>query len=190
MLSHRIGPSYASYRQEYQAHGWKESFASVGVHFMKRAQKGFSLIELLIVVAIILIIAAIAIPNLLRARMQANEASAAASLHALNTAEISYSSAFPAIGFSASLANLGDGGISPCPGSATASCYIDQNLASGTKSGYVFSYTQDASSTPSLHYGVNVDPLSRGISGQRSFYSSDTRYNTTGVASSADAPIQ
>lgn len=160
---------------------------------MKRAQKGFSLIELLIVVAIILIIAAIAIPNLLRARMQANEASAAASLHALNTAEISYSSAFPAIGFSASLANLGDGGVSPCPGSATASCYIDPNLASGTKSGYIFSYTQDASSTPSLHYSVNVDPLSRGISGQRSFYSSDTnvtRYNTTGVAGSSDAPIQ
>jgi prepilin-type N-terminal cleavage/methylation domain-containing protein len=71
---------------------------------MKKAQKGFSLIELLIVVAIILIIAAIAIPNLLRARMQANEASAAASLHALNTAEISYSSAFPTIGFSATLA--------------------------------------------------------------------------------------
>ena len=160
---------------------------------MKRAQRGFSLIELLIVVAIILIIAAIAIPNLLRARMQANEASAAASLHALNTAEISYSSAFPSIGFSASLANLGDGGVSPCSGSATASCYIDPNLASGTKSGYIFSYIQDASSTPSLHYSVNVDPLSRGISGQRSFYSSDTnvtRYNTTGVAGSSDAPIQ
>src|SRR5882757_2978490 len=145
------------------------------------------------IAAMIRIIAAIANPNLLRARMQANEASAAASLHALNTAKISYSSAFPAIGFSANLANLGDGGISPCPGSATASCYIDQNLASGTKSGYIFSYTQDASSTPSLHYSVNVDPLSRGISGQGSFYSSDTnvtRYNTNGTAGSSDAPIQ
>jgi prepilin-type N-terminal cleavage/methylation domain-containing protein len=160
---------------------------------MKSAQKGFSLIELLIVVAIILIIAAIAIPNLLRARMQANEASAAASLHALNTAEISYSSAFPAIGFSANLASLGDGGVSPCPGSPTASCYIDPNLASGTKSGYVFTYAQDATSTPSLHYTVNVDPLSRGISGQRSFFSSDanvTRYNTTAAASSSDSPLQ
>jgi prepilin-type N-terminal cleavage/methylation domain-containing protein len=160
---------------------------------MKKAQKGFSLIELLIVVAIILIIAAIAIPNLLRARMQANEASAASSLHALNTAEISYSSAFPTIGFSASLANLGDGGISPCPGSATASCYIDPNLASGTKSGYIFSYTQDTTSNPSLHYTVNVDPVSRGTSGQRSFFSSDanvTRYNTTTGATSADAPLQ
>ena len=61
---------------------------------MKRSQKGFSLIELLIVVAIILIIAAIAIPNLIKARMQANEASAVASIHALNTAEMSYSSEF------------------------------------------------------------------------------------------------
>jgi len=160
---------------------------------MKRAQKGFSLIELLIVVAIILIIAAIAIPNLLCARIQANEASAVASLHALNTAEISYSSAFPAIGFSASLANLGDGGVNPCPGSATASCYIDPNLAGGTKSGYVFTYAPDATSTPALHYTVSVDPVSRGISGQRSFFSSDgnvTHYNTTTVATSADAPLQ
>src|SRR5260370_5081475 len=149
---------------------------------MKRAQQGFSLIELLIVVAIILIIAAIAIPNLLRARIQANEASAAASLHALNTAEISYSSAFPAIGFSANLANLGDGGTSPCPGSSTASCYIDPNCTRGTKSGYIFSYTQDASSTPSLHYSVNVDPLSPDLSAHLTFYSSHTNiphYNTT-----------
>jgi type IV pilus assembly protein PilA len=160
---------------------------------MKSAQKGFSLMELLIVVAIILIIAAIAIPNLLRARMQANEASAAASIHALNTAEISYSSAFPTIGFSASLANLGDGGTTPCPGSPSASCYIDPNLASGTKSGYTFSYAQDNSSTPSLHYTVNVDPITRGITGQRSFYSSDanvTRYNPSTAAGSADSPLQ
>src|ERR1043165_5594652 len=115
---------------------------------MKRRQQGFSLIELLIVVAIILIIAAIAIPNLLRARMQANEASAVASIHAINNAEISYSSAFPTIGYTASLANLGDGGTSPCPGSATASCYIDSNLAGGTKSGYAFTYQADTSATP------------------------------------------
>ena len=160
---------------------------------MKLRQRGFSLIELLIVVAIILIIAAIAIPNLLRARMQANEASAVASVHAVNTAEISYSSAFPTIGFSASLLNLGDGGISPCPGTSTASCYIDPSLASGTKSGYLFTYAQDTSTTPSLHYTVNADPISRGISGQRSFYSSDynvTRYNPSANATSASSALQ
>jgi type IV pilus assembly protein PilA len=160
---------------------------------MKRSQKGFSLIELLIVVAIILIIAAIAIPNLIKARMQANEASAVASIHALNTAEMSYSSAFPTIGFSAALADLGDGGASPCPGSATASCYIDPNLAAGTKSGYIFSYVADASTTPVLHYTINADPVSRGSSGTRSFYSSDsnvTRYNGLAPASSADSALQ
>ncbi len=160
---------------------------------MKRLQKGFSLIELLIVVAIILIIAAIAIPSLLKARMQANEASAVASIHSVNTSELAYSSAFPSIGFSASLANLGDGGASPCPGSPTASCYIDPNLASGSKSGYSFSYTQDTSSTPSLHYTLNADPNSRGLTGQRSFYSSDsnvTRYNPTVPATSSDLALQ
>jgi len=98
---------------------------------MKRCQKGFSLIELLIVVAIILIIAAIAIPNLLRARMQANEASAVSSIHSINTAELSYSSTFPAVGYAAALANLGDGGTTPCPGTSAASCYLDSVLVTG-----------------------------------------------------------
>ena len=70
-------------------------------------QKGFSLIELLIVVAIILIIAAIAIPNLLRARIAANEASAAASVRTINTAEITYQSNYPATGFALAIASLG-----------------------------------------------------------------------------------
>ena len=75
-------------------------------------QKGFSLIELLIVVAIILIIAVIAIPNFLRARMAANDSSAAASVRSINTAEIAYNGAYPTVGFPLSLTTLG--GASPC----------------------------------------------------------------------------
>ncbi len=84
-----------------------------------RKQKGFSLIELLIVVAIILIIAAIAIPNLLRARMAANESSAVASIRTINTGMVTYNSTYPTVGFAASLTVLG--GATPCtPSSTTA----------------------------------------------------------------------
>jgi type IV pilus assembly protein PilA len=148
----------------------------------RKNASGFSLIELLIVVAIILIIAAIAIPNFLRAKMAANESSAVSAIHSINTAEIQYASAYPNVGFSVVLADLGPSGAS----------YIDAVLSGGTKSGYVYTYVQNATDTPSDAYKVNADPVTRGVTGLRSFYSDQqnvTHYNQTASATAGDPPL-
>src|SRR5258707_3375660 len=93
---------------------------------MGRKQKGFSLIELLIVVAVILVIAAIAIPNLIRSRMAADEASAVGSLRSINTSQVVYQSTYGP-SFAANLGQLSDGGppancLSPNTPTATSSC--------------------------------------------------------------------
>jgi len=160
---------------------------------MKGRQRGFSLIELLVVVAIILIIAAIAIPNFLRAKISANESSAVSSVHAIDTAEITYSSEFFTVGYSAQLADLGPGGTSgTCPGTATASCFIDNALATGTKSGYSFTYVQNAASTPSVGFTINADPVVQDVTGGKGFYSDQSniiRYQNPGPATINSDPI-
>ncbi|HEX4425200.1 MAG TPA: prepilin-type N-terminal cleavage/methylation domain-containing protein [Terriglobales bacterium] len=135
-------------------------------------QRGFSLIELLIVVAIILIIAAIAIPNLLRARIAANESSAVASVRTINTAEITYQTANPTVGYAASLSILGGSG-SPCTLSATQACLIDNTLSTGTKSGYGFAATQQGTAAPFNQLTVSTIPVNWNQTGVRGFCSNE-----------------
>ena len=147
---------------------------------MKSNQKGFSLIELLIVVGIILIISAIAIPNLLKSRMAANESSAVGSERTVNTAEITYDAACPDVGFSASIAELNSGAI--CAG---GTAIIDDVLSTGQKSGYSFVYTAVATNGINTGYTIAATPNSVGTTGQRGFYSDESgviRYTLDGSA--------
>ena len=162
-------------------------------------QKGFSLIELLIVVAIILIIAAIAIPNLLRARMAANESSAVASIRTVNSAENTYNTAYPTVGFAPALVNLGGALGAVCVPSSTTACLIDAvlanngNPAGGGKSGYSFS-TGDGTLVSGVIAGYTVVtvPLNINQTGIRAFCSEEdavVRVDPAGVCSNTEAGV-
>jgi prepilin-type N-terminal cleavage/methylation domain-containing protein len=149
-----------------------------------KKQKGFSLIELLIVVAIILIIAAIAIPNLLKSKMAANESSAVGSIRTINTGEVTYAAGCPNIGYSATLGELNAG--SACAAGANI---IDNVLATGNKSGYTFAYAPVADASGLFTtYTLTAVPQTIGTTGQRGFFSDQTaviRYSLSGGAPTA-----
>ena len=153
-------------------------------------QKGFSLIELLIVVAVILIIVAIAIPNFIRSRLRANESAAVQNLRMITTANtvdmITYGT-----GYSVNLPSLGG---EPAVPDATQAGLIDSVLSTGVKTGYTYSYTpvtRDAASHV-LSYTLTAEPTTFGSTGERYFFTDQTaiiHFSTTGSATAADSPI-
>jgi len=168
---------------------------------MQTKSSGFSLIELLIVVAIILVLAAIAIPNLMRSREAANQASAVGSLRTLNTGEFTYSSTYNK-GYSATLGYLGPP-PSGSPADATHAGVVDSVLSgtgssgstamTSTKSGYLFTYSPGPLVNGEVTtYTIIADPVSRGTTGTNSYFVDQTgviRQNSTTQASAADSPL-
>jgi type IV pilus assembly protein PilA len=158
-----------------------------------RKQQGFSLIELLIVVAIILTIAAIAVPNLIRARIAANEASAVGTLRTVNTAEFTYAMTYPDLGFATRLITLGGSGAV----NSSNAQLLDKVLACSTslcpKDGYQFALEAPRGSTPVTTYSALAWPLTPDATGKRYFFtdvSGVIRYNYNGYAYATDTPLQ
>jgi len=154
--------------------------------------RGFSLIELLIVVAIILVIAAIAIPNFLRSRMAANEAAAVAACRKITTALVVYSTSYNN-SFASQLSDLGppSGGGAVGP---TAAELLDEVLTAGQKHGYRFTYEPEDANGDGVFeaFIIYADPISPGVTGNRHFFTDTSgviRANPTGSASATDTPI-
>lgn len=162
-------------------------------------QKGFSLIELLIVVAIILIIAAIAIPNLLRARMAANESSAVATIRTINSAETTYNSTYPSVGYAGTLAELGGALGAACVPSSSTACLVDAvvsnngNPANSGKSGYNFSTgTGSVSGAVNVGYVALAVPITINQTGIRAFCAEEdgvVRVDPLGACSNTEAGV-
>lgn len=164
-----------------------------------RKEQGFSLIELLIVVAIILIIAAIAIPNLMHARMAANETSAVESVRTVTTGEITYQSTYPTVGYAPALANLGGPLGAACTPSQTTACLIDSvlanngNPAGSGKSGYKFT-TGAGTQAGGINIGYTIvgAPITINTTGIRAFCAEEDaviRVDPAGVCSNTEAGI-
>jgi type IV pilus assembly protein PilA len=159
-----------------------------------RRNQGFSLIELLIVVAIILIIAAIAIPNLLQSRVAANESSAVGSLQAIKTAEYAYFSAYPTIGYAAGISDLGGAG-NPCAPTSTAACLLDSAVVAAipggpAKSGFVFRATGIAVGGPIFNAFVAAgSPAVAYQTGNHDFCSTDDGVLRSSQVAAGDLPV-
>jgi type IV pilus assembly protein PilA len=141
---------------------------------MRQKRNGFSLVELLVVVAIILIIAAIAIPNLMASRQRANEAAAVSTLRTLHTSQSAYNSTYGEIvGFAGHLSQLG-----PAPTcDQNHSCLVDDHLGCASepclRGGYLYYMASDSSAAPFLDYAFSATPLSWKGSGTRNFCSAE-----------------
>ncbi len=153
---------------------------------------GFSLIELLIVVAIILIIAGIAIPSFLRSKIAANEAAAIENTRTITTSNVIYSTTY-GIGYAANLAKMATPPVGPV--NANAAGLLDNILVAGTKSGYVYTYVAGPVSAGGTidAYTLKADPVASNITGTRHFFVDATgviRFNPSGAAGPTDTPVQ
>jgi type IV pilus assembly protein PilA len=141
---------------------------------MRPARKGFTLVEIMIVVSIIILLAAISIPNLMRSRLNANEAAAIGALKALSTATLTYFMAQTPMAYPSSLAAL----------SNATPPYIDSALGSGNRTGYSFNWTGGGNT-----FSVVASPQSPNVTGVRSFFIDQSGVVRVGANSSA-TPLQ